>query len=321
MTTETTPELPEIAFRVLQEVDPETKRLPFGFKAYAAALLKDPQFLALAAKQMGGELHTVQAISVDDLANRFLAWPLPETVCADICASDPKAKHRSGTNLLMHAEAKEMLTYVLDGLLTFVEPGTTPQPPLDNETKGRLARILEEINSLTHHIQLADVGSAEVVSTIREKIEEYTANGSHPDRIAVETWKQIVGFDELAADAKKWRDSDSEKSNQNEIDMVSEVERLQTENELLKQVEENVTNLHNIALEEVERLQGEVARLSSKPHTDPFLAGARAGLKAGIANIQLVAFDWYQDNDNIAGDAASYLMGRIRAINPEDLVK
>lgn len=50
----------------------------------------------------------------DDMVDRFLAWPLPETVCADLCASDPKYSHpRSGTNLLTAVEARQMLEHVL----------------------------------------------------------------------------------------------------------------------------------------------------------------------------------------------------------------
>lgn len=47
------------------------------------------------------------------LVDRFLAWPLPATVCADGCASDPSYPHRSGTNLLTADEAKAMFVYVL----------------------------------------------------------------------------------------------------------------------------------------------------------------------------------------------------------------
>jgi hypothetical protein len=53
------------------------------------------------------------------LANRFLAWPLPDSVCSDLCVTDNKYhekwKHkRSGTNLLSEDEAKQMLRYVLE---------------------------------------------------------------------------------------------------------------------------------------------------------------------------------------------------------------
>ena len=51
---------------------------------------------------------------LDDLVDRFLACPLPQTVKADLCACDPQYQNRTGTNLLTAAEAKEMLSKVLE---------------------------------------------------------------------------------------------------------------------------------------------------------------------------------------------------------------
>lgn len=50
---------------------------------------------------------------MDKLVNRFLSWPLPESVCADLIASKPGEAHRSGTNLLSAIEAKQMLEHVV----------------------------------------------------------------------------------------------------------------------------------------------------------------------------------------------------------------
>lgn len=51
---------------------------------------------------------------IDELVNRFLAWKLPQSVCADLCATDNKYPHsRSGTNLLTATEARQMLEHVL----------------------------------------------------------------------------------------------------------------------------------------------------------------------------------------------------------------
>lgn len=47
------------------------------------------------------------------LAERFVGWPLPKSVCSDLCASDPNyAFPRSGTNLLSVEEARQMVTYL-----------------------------------------------------------------------------------------------------------------------------------------------------------------------------------------------------------------
>ena len=46
--------------------------------------------------------------------DRFLAWPLPQSVCSDLCATDSNYKFpRSGTNLLTANEARQMLEHVL----------------------------------------------------------------------------------------------------------------------------------------------------------------------------------------------------------------
>lgn len=56
----------------------------------------------------------------DELVRRFLTWPLPESVCADLCVTKSGFSHdifppRSGTNLLTADEARQMLAYVLGG--------------------------------------------------------------------------------------------------------------------------------------------------------------------------------------------------------------
>ncbi len=52
-------------------------------------------------------------MDIDKLVERFLAWPLPDSVCSDLCATKQDYPHRSGTNLLTAVEAKAMLTYLL----------------------------------------------------------------------------------------------------------------------------------------------------------------------------------------------------------------
>lgn len=54
-------------------------------------------------------------IDIKKLVDRFLAWPLPKSVCSDTCVTDPSYPHpRIGTNLLTAAEAEQMLRYVLE---------------------------------------------------------------------------------------------------------------------------------------------------------------------------------------------------------------
>ena len=48
-----------------------------------------------------------------EMVNRFLRWPLPDSVRADDCATIQGYKDRSGTTLLTADEARQMLEYVL----------------------------------------------------------------------------------------------------------------------------------------------------------------------------------------------------------------
>lgn len=50
--------------------------------------------------------------SLTELAERFCAAPLPDSVCADPCASMVGYPHRTGTNLLTVAEAEQVLAHV-----------------------------------------------------------------------------------------------------------------------------------------------------------------------------------------------------------------
>jgi hypothetical protein len=59
---------------------------------------------------------------LDAMVDRFLAWPLPQSVCADLCATDSSYKFpRSGTNLLNVYEATSMLEHVTAPMLAEIE--------------------------------------------------------------------------------------------------------------------------------------------------------------------------------------------------------
>jgi len=49
---------------------------------------------------------------VGELVDKFLAWPLPNSVCADLCATKQGYPHRSGTTLLNATEAKQMVEHL-----------------------------------------------------------------------------------------------------------------------------------------------------------------------------------------------------------------
>jgi hypothetical protein len=69
------------------------------------------------------------------LVDRFLAWPLPQSVCSDLCATKQGYPHRSGTTLLSADEAKQMVEYLFS----------------DIETDADLRRRVEELVAVRDH--------------------------------------------------------------------------------------------------------------------------------------------------------------------------
>lgn len=63
---------------------------------------------------------TFDEATLNQLADRFISWPLPTDVSADLCATDRNYPHsRSGTNLLTHAQAKVMIKHILQPIIKF----------------------------------------------------------------------------------------------------------------------------------------------------------------------------------------------------------
>lgn len=60
---------------------------------------------------------------IEKLVQRFLTWPLPYSVCADLCATKQQSG-RTGTNLLSAVEAEQMLEHVLS--MTATNPSLLP---------------------------------------------------------------------------------------------------------------------------------------------------------------------------------------------------
>ena len=58
----------------------------------------------------------VKRVALDKMVDRFLAWPLPDSVRSDTCVTMVGGDlYRSGTNLLTADEARQMLAHVLLG--------------------------------------------------------------------------------------------------------------------------------------------------------------------------------------------------------------
>jgi hypothetical protein len=51
---------------------------------------------------------------IGKLVDKFLSWPLPESVCSDLCVTQHGMKGRIGTNLLTADEARQMLEHPLE---------------------------------------------------------------------------------------------------------------------------------------------------------------------------------------------------------------
>lgn len=70
------------------------------------------------AGEFGGQVTLLEQCdcsedeAIDRAVNRFLTWPLPDTVSADQCACLTGYQGRYGTNLMTAIEAREMLRHV-----------------------------------------------------------------------------------------------------------------------------------------------------------------------------------------------------------------
>lgn len=86
----------------------EEAHMPFGDMETALHMA------VLAAPRLpeGGGLEVVMP-DITKLVNRFLSWPLPESLRSDPCASIPGYPHRTGTNLMTAEQAKAMLEHLL----------------------------------------------------------------------------------------------------------------------------------------------------------------------------------------------------------------
>jgi hypothetical protein len=79
--------------------------------------------------------HQNAGVDINKLVDRFLSWPLPESVCSDLTVTFPGRPHRTGTNLLTAIEAKQMLEHVLAGAAPRVG---------EDEVIERCAKLIEE---------------------------------------------------------------------------------------------------------------------------------------------------------------------------------
>ena len=82
--------------------------------------------------------------SAQALAEAFLRWPLPDTVCADLCATK-QGEGRIGTNLLSFIEAKQMMTdIVLPALAPLAVMCADATEQANKELRNEVTRLTAE---------------------------------------------------------------------------------------------------------------------------------------------------------------------------------
>lgn len=81
-------------------------------RAIAERQMNDAEAARLELAEIKAKTKENSMKITDAMVDRFLQWPMPESVCADLCATKQQTG-RVGTNLLTAIEARQMLEYVL----------------------------------------------------------------------------------------------------------------------------------------------------------------------------------------------------------------
>lgn len=92
----------------------DTKPGTFGLNEWLDLLMacQDGRATCLRVMEIMDREAELNRPSAHDLAEAFLRWPLPDSVCADLCATK-QGPGRVGTNLLSYVEAKQMFEQLL----------------------------------------------------------------------------------------------------------------------------------------------------------------------------------------------------------------
>lgn len=103
-------------------------------------------------------LSATAKLNAGALADKFLQWPLPESVCADGCATVHGAIGRTGTNLLGFLEAKQMF----EDVLSLKNPTVCDDPHTAVASRARedveLAKLAAQVDSATSYTTGVDWG-------------------------------------------------------------------------------------------------------------------------------------------------------------------
>lgn len=83
---------------------------PDGGNFEVTCLIEKSAYDALAAENE----RFRNLIDIKSLVDKFLAWPLPKSVCSDLCVTMSDCNHRVGTNLLTADEARQLFEHLFD---------------------------------------------------------------------------------------------------------------------------------------------------------------------------------------------------------------
>lgn len=108
-------------------------------------------------KQTPGALSREQVVKM--LVDKFLAWPLPDSVCSDLCATKRGYPHRSGTSLLTADEAKQMLEYLLGEMPDAAQRATIEQQAQEMaRLKSGIRDYLRPLLKIIHELKPQLIG-------------------------------------------------------------------------------------------------------------------------------------------------------------------
>ena len=122
-----------------------------------------------------------------EMVDRFLSWPLPESVCADLCTTESsfyqKRGHthdgRCGTNLLSAGEARQMLEHVLNVAPQVPQVGRVDinqgmsGSPTDNPVSAAPGAMPEKPTSLRAEARLQKVKGNDLLTSLLELHADY----------------------------------------------------------------------------------------------------------------------------------------------------
>jgi len=111
------------------------------------------------------------AATIDQLTNAFLQWPLPNSVCADLCATK-QGPGRVGTNLLSFAEAKQMFTALVAPVLAAKDAEIARLKEQEERWRDATTRLRDEMEHQAERAQGFYMDAEELRRQIVERTDD-----------------------------------------------------------------------------------------------------------------------------------------------------